>query len=211
MRATRRPPLLALATLSALGLTAAPSAHAGSLTTTFASNNGLNGNMFDIDAVSAITINSFDINLAAGTDPVAVYYKTGTYVGSETNSAVWTLLGTTTVTSTAANTPTHLPLGGIAIPAGGVDGLYITTTDGGTMEYTNGTTGGPGYSNADLTITQGAGNAYPFGTNFAPRIWNGTVYYTAAPEPSSSASLCIGSLGAAGLILRTRRRNAGRR
>jgi len=51
-----------------------------SLTTTFASNNGQSGNMFDITAFTTITIDSFYMNCTSSS-LVEVWYRPGTYVG----------------------------------------------------------------------------------------------------------------------------------
>ncbi len=71
------------------------------------------------------------------------------------------------------------------IPAGQTDGLYITRDDGGWLNYTNGSNT---YSNGQIQLTLGIGNAYPFGTTFSPRTWNGTIYYIYS---SSSAHITL--------------------
>ena len=87
-----------LAVAMSAALTVTP-VHAQSLTTTFSSNNSENGNMFDVTAFNNITITSFAINKRTTTpEMVEVYYKSGTYVGSETNAAAFTLLGSSLVT-----------------------------------------------------------------------------------------------------------------
>ncbi|MEM7187739.1 MAG: hypothetical protein AAF466_13890, partial [Bacteroidota bacterium] len=67
----------------------------GSLETTFAGGNGNFGNMFDMNALTDLTIDSFDIHGDTGaTFDVEVYAKSGTYVGFETDPGAWTLIGT---------------------------------------------------------------------------------------------------------------------
>ena len=75
------------------------------LKTTFAGGNGLDGNMFDITALSSIVINAFEGNIT-GNGNIEIYYKTGTFVGSEATAAAWTLIGSTMVTSAGAGVPT---------------------------------------------------------------------------------------------------------
>ncbi|GAB4580006.1 MAG: hypothetical protein Fur0022_27450 [Anaerolineales bacterium] len=151
-----------------------------SLTTQFTSNNGHDGNMFNLTAGPYdIHITGFDINVSTtGPIEIAVYYKQGTYAGSEQTPGDWTHLGMFTVNAQGQNNPTFLDIssaGGITIPAGELYGLYLSVTDTGlSFRYTNGTTT---YSNAHLTFTSGTGNPYPFGAPIASRTWNGTIYY----------------------------------
>ncbi len=84
------------------------------------------GYMFDVTAFNTLQITSFDLNLATlATYNYRVYYKAGTYVGSETNAAAWTLLGTAPVAGMNIGNPVNLPLGGITIPSGQTYGLYV--------------------------------------------------------------------------------------
>ena len=204
-----------LAVAMSAALTVTP-VHAQSLTTTFSSNNSENGNMFDVTAFNNITITSFAINKRTTTpEMVEVYYKSGTYVGSETNAAAFTLLGSSLVTGGGSDTPTPLPVGGLNLVAGNTYGLYVTIAGppgnddaDHQLLYTNGSNT---YTNADLKITTGIGVAYPFGFGgiFPSRTWNGTIFYTpaAVPEPGSIALLTgMGVVGAG--FLRRRKQNA---
>ncbi|AFL81539.1 regulatory P domain of subtilisin-like proprotein convertases [Aequorivita sublithincola DSM 14238] len=154
----------------------------GSLTTTFAGGNGLDGAMFDVTAINDLTIDSFDVNLPTGADnDFEIYYKTGTWVGSNTNPGDWTLLATLTgITSAGAGLPTALNLNlGIVVPAGDRAAFYVTTTDNGTLSYTNGTvTGNLFASDANLEFYEGRGVDYPFTGGFEPRVFNGNIHYT---------------------------------
>lgn len=155
---------------------------AGALTTLYANNNGFHGNMFDIVALTNVTISSFDANLAPGGHQMEIYYRPGTWVGFDLSSAGWTLAGTAAVNSAAADQPTPVPIAvNVSIPAGQRYAFYVTT--GGTsMEYTDGTAvGNVAAQNADLQVLEGNGNQYPFMSGFTPRIWNGTVHYDACP------------------------------
>ena len=71
-------------------------AFSGDLGTTFAANNGQDGNMFDVTAgADPIWITALDLHVnATGSREIAVYYKSGTYAGSEQTPGNWTLLGT---------------------------------------------------------------------------------------------------------------------
>lgn len=60
------------------------------LTTTFAGGTGQAGNMFDILAVTDVTVTSLDIHMLGGTENVTVYYKIGRYLGYEDDEGAWT-------------------------------------------------------------------------------------------------------------------------
>ena len=155
------------------------------LTTTFANNNGQDGNMFDVVATNAagITIRSFDINCDAGTFDFEVYKLTnpGPYAPSVNTAGDWTLVGSATgVVGQGAGVATQLPICVEEyIPAGATQSFYVTGTQNlFPINYTNGTATGALYaSNADIEFYEGAGLQYPFTANFNPRVFNGNIYY----------------------------------
>ncbi len=153
----------------------------GSLTTTFVGGNSLAGSMFDLEAINNLTIDSFDVNMATGnTADIEVYFKTGTWVGSESNPAAWSLVGTATnITSAGVGLPTPLNLDlGINVAAGDRVAFYVTRTTG-SLTYTNGTTVGALFaSDSNLQMFEGAGKGYPFGSTFQPRNFNGNIIYS---------------------------------
>ncbi len=165
-------------------------------------NNGQRGAMFDITAITNITINCFEANLAPGTTPVAIYYKVGTHVGFQVTPGAWTLLGTVNVTSLGTNLATPIPIPvNVAVAAGCTVAFYITrtTVGGAVLNYTNGTALGFVFAaNADLQVKDGTGKDYPFAASFAPRRFNGTIFYTQNSAPGGGVvtgplSICAGS------------------
>lgn len=158
----------------------AASSTSGSLQTTFAGGNGSNGNMFDIVALNNVTITSFDANLDGGDNIVHIYYKTGTYVGSETNASAWTLIGTTTVTSGGNGSGTPVPIAvNISIPSGQTFAFYVHSELG--NAYTNGSSAGSIYvQDANIQILEGCGKGAPLftGGTYTPRVFNGIVHYS---------------------------------
>lgn len=138
-----------------------------SITTTFAGGNGNFGNMFDVMAVNALVVDSFDINADTGaTFDVEVYAKVGTWVGSEATPGDWTLIGTALGVVSMGDgvaTPLNLSLG-YAIPAGETHAFYVTPTDFSTggLNYTNGSaTGNLFVSDSNIEVYEGGARGYP--------------------------------------------------
>lgn len=153
-----------------------------SLATAYNSDNSNKGVMFNVVATNTITLLCFDANMiGVSTGPFEIYYKVGTYVGSQSNAAAWTLLGTNTITSLGTNsaTPMSIPIN-LVIPAGQTYGFYITnnnTSSTAGVRYTNNS----GYtslaSDVNITIAGGIGKAYPFAADYNNRSFNGTIHY----------------------------------
>lgn len=186
----------------------------GSLTTLFAENNGYAGNMFDVEVTTPLSIVGMDINVSGGGPAtVQVYYRLGTCVGNEQNAAAWTLYGEdTAVTANGSNIPTPVNITGPTLDPGQVYGFFVYV-DYPTLraEYTNGPS--TVYSNADMSITTHCGNASPiFGSFFADRMWNGTIYYdTRAAIPTLSQwglIVFVALFLTAGLVFMRRRARA---
>ena len=164
------------------------------LTTTFASNNGQAGNMFDLRPLTDIVLDSFDVNLDSGTWDLEIWTSNvGSHVGVEQDASQWTLIASYSgVTSNGPDVPT--PLGGcleLVLTAGSTQGFYVTVSNGTSINYTNSalSVGSLFTSNTDLEFYAGTGNVYAFGGVFggatSSRIWNGNINYT-----TGSASLC---------------------
>ncbi len=155
-----------------------------SITTTYASNNGLAGAMFDVIADSNLTINGMYTNLSVASGVFEIYYKPGTFIGFEQNSSAWTLLGSNSIISNGVDVPTLVPIPfSINMNAGDTIAFYISNTTGGSsgLKYTNSTisTGALYVTNGALRIYIGKGVTYPFGSGsiFSDRVWNGTLNY----------------------------------
>ena len=95
--------------------------------------------MFDIEAVKNITIFAFEVR-AYGSAPIQpeVYFKKGTWIGSEADPSVWTnVLGNVSIPLDAENSglgsllvKTHLQLQHpVYINAGETVGFYITMNE----------------------------------------------------------------------------------
>lgn len=175
-----------------IGYTLQAQCTASSAATSYTSNNGSRGAMFNITAgANPITVTSFDVNLYGGTTArYEIYYKAGSYVGSETTAANWTMAGgANSVYAAANNVPTPIPISmSVTIPAGATYGFYITNTASGGLNYTSSAvTNVTLASNSDLTLTGGVGKSYPFGSTYSYRLINCTVhYYTGSISESST-------------------------
>ena len=191
--------------LGSLLLSALPS-QADVLTTSYSSNNTRRGFMFDIVTTNALTITSFDINVASGVSTAfSVYYKSGSWSGWQFDPSAWTLLGTQTITSAGTDHATTLDVADLSLAAGVTEGLFITT-DGSVASSMRYITGGTTYTNDDLSILPGAGTLQPFAGSLAtPRTFSGAIHYTLdalpaqVPEPSSGLLVTLALGGLAGL------------
>jgi hypothetical protein len=166
------------------------------LFTFYAQNNAQRGVMFDLQAINAVTILCFDVNLAVGTTNVEIYTKAGTHVGFQNTPGAWTLVGTAiNLISAGVNIGTYVPVAvNTSIGAGNTQAFYITrTTLGGpTVDYTNGVlVGNLLASDANLRIFEGTGKEYPFSTNFTPRQFNGRIYYNLGVLPIEMTSFAV--------------------
>jgi len=151
------------------------------LTTDFNSNNGSSGNMFDFNVLQQVDLAGFEVNMdASGT--VRVYYKSGTFVGSELDSTGWTSLGTYSVISMGANAPTELILNTPLVLAPGNYSLAIYC-DQGNWNYIDGTLQGNLWaSDSYFEIYEGIGKGTggPFTNDiYSPRNFSGSFVYTA--------------------------------
>jgi hypothetical protein len=167
-------------------------AHAGGLTTA-PPNNGSGGVFLDLTpAAASLFFDGFSVptNDTTGlTIQVEVWTRPGTYVGSTTSSAGWTLAQTVTGTGGPTNT-TPIPFTltpPITLLAGTTTGVYLhSVTAGAGIRYT-GTGAVPPqttWSNADITLfgdVARTGNVAFGGTQFTPRTFSGTIQYSTTP------------------------------
>ena len=157
-------------------------------------NNGSAGIMFDItnQGSNTLTITQFGPSIDAGTWPMEVYYttNTGSFSGLENNPGAWTMAGSQLVMSTTPAVGTAIPGFGITIPAGQTRGIYITSSSGIPINYTD---GNRQISDGTLQVssTPGVGKTHPFGTTFSPRSYNGFVKYSI---PSSNAAVQLSGI-----------------
>ncbi|HUN06755.1 MAG TPA: putative Ig domain-containing protein, partial [Aggregatilineales bacterium] len=168
-----------------------------------------------MNIVSPMRITAFDMNIEPGTTTVSVYYRSGTYVGSETNPAAWTLMGTANVSGAGLNRRTRVNVSSPVLNPG-TYGFYVTVTptliDAASTDMFY-STGSRTYSNSNLSIVTGVGVGGLFGDRnaciargfvfqnpciFPQRTWNGTIYYDTVAAPSiTSGAPASGTVGTA--------------
>lgn len=186
--------------LSALATAQSP------LTTTFANNNaGASGGAvyFDVtvNAGTDIRIDALDINTnaAVGTAVnITLYAACPPWQSQTPGAANWSQIGTGTGTAAGTGLPTAIALGApIVLPNGSfafaivhnnVAATYTTGGVGFPLTYTAGTAGVD-----QLTLNLGGASNVPFtGAPFQPRVWNGSVYFTANTGGTPTAGLPLG-------------------
>ena len=158
-----------------------------------------NGNMFDLEVYEDITISAFDVNVGTAAGVVTgidIWYRNGSYVGSENNPDGWIFAGTDTkAVSAGPGAYTTVAIGDIDLSAGSTYGFYVRSGGGDNIHYT---VGSAEYANSDLKIICGIGlgGVNPFGTVASGRTWNGRLRYRSTyPGPH----LTVANLVAGGL------------
>lgn len=145
------------------------------------SNNGWEGYMFDIGAISnAVTILTLSVHLDATVTTVEMYYKAGTYAGFEGTPGAWTSLGPVAVSPPAGGGITSIPLMlNVTIPSGQVAAFYFAVP--GASLQSNGVnyiTGATLEGDSEIDIYGGAGIDNTFGGVISGnRNFVGTVEY----------------------------------
>ena len=158
------------------------------LATLFAQNNGGNTGgavYFDVAVAQDLEINALQTNFGAalGT-PVGldVYVTPGTSQGNENDMSVWNLVGSDDGTALAAgfNVPTDIVLQTPVALTAGTWGVALVASHSTSHRYTNGDGTNQNYADGTLTIDLGSATNAPFtGAIFSPRVWNGSICYSA--------------------------------
>lgn len=149
------------------------------LSTPVLGGNSFNGTMFDVTAANDLTVETFSVTVDITTN-IAIYARTGSYVGNESSSAGWTFLDSAIVVGAGTGTVVEVPVDvNYAMLSGSTHAFYVTATDANaSFDYTNGTTVGTLLaSDANISVFEGNGGEWPFSVTFSPRVFNGDIIY----------------------------------
>lgn len=174
------------------------------LTTSFAGGNSGNvggGIYFNLTVSNAgsLTITQIDFNTttAVGTPgTLAVFMGPQSWVGNNTQPALWTSVASGPVVTAATGTPTTCLLGGGGFTLGpGQYGIALVS-QGFNWAYTNGGGAVPStISTANGRLTFNGGGAQnialdPLAPTFSPRLFNGSIHYT---DPGVGTPIAVAS------------------
>lgn len=137
------------------------------------------GIAFNVYAHENLMITGLDLHLALSAGvTVQVYYRKGPYQGYLQDADRWVHAGTATLDGQGFGvfTPLTLPLS-IVVPQGQYVGIYVTATQP-LLFSTPASSGTVFISDSLLSLTEGTGVTYPFGSETGMRRWNGRMYYT---------------------------------
>lgn len=187
--------------LAALLLVVATAAHAQgteSFTSQPSANNGQNGIMFELTALTPLTIYRLGqggYTTTTVTD-VTVWYRQG---GINSTTGAWTSAGTSQAYSANATAPfAQIPINlNLQLAANEIYAFAIISTSSQTIGYTTNTASTPHYVGTHLSINaqNSSGGAYsaaatpPMTPSFTPRGFVGTVWYDTGPTLSVDATV----------------------
>lgn len=133
------------------------------------------GVMLDLAPIRELALSQLGMRLAAGPHDVTVYFKRGSFAGSEAAAPAWHMLASApALDSAGTGAPTYLPVPiDLVLGAGATTALYVQAT--GAVQ-----TGAPAplTSNADLAIVQAATISGTFGGAPMPATPNVELGYT---------------------------------
>ncbi len=149
---------------------------------------GASGVMFNVTTLTearAITGFSFAPNVS-GVQTIKVYYKSGTYVGYQSNSAAWTLLGD--FNSDGQSGSSLLDITDLIIPVNTTYAFYIySNSAGGLFFHGIAST----HADASLSVVSGSVMLDLFGSSYPNYTWQGSVKH-AIPSQTSASRTSVG-------------------
>lgn len=146
-----------------------------------------NGIMFNIVAHTNLILDSvMAVFNTTGNQQVNVWFKNGSYKGSENTIADWTNGGNTTVNVTNSGDKAAVSLMGKSIAAGDTLGVYLhLNSASGKLSYDR-ITREKEYKNTELSLLTGTGISHQFVGKYFPRNWAGKVFYHFGNRPNGA-------------------------
>lgn len=135
------------------------------------------GSYFDLTAKNDIIVDALANHFAyeATGTVVKIYYKQGSYTGSQTTQGDWTLIHTETVDTKGFGTFEKFNLANsIRIPAGSTYGFYVTADGGSSPTFKLLSLN---IDNVDLQVQANNVNFTAFGGTLNGYSWDGMIYY----------------------------------
>jgi len=166
------------------------SAHAASISTLYASDNGGSPGgavYFDLEVASNdLIITGFETNFSGNSafNDFEAWLLYGTTSQGNESSSNWVQVATGSGVAAGDDNPTAITLSNtFTLDANTLYGIALVSSLSTGHEYTDGDGSNQSYSNNDLSLTFGTASNTPFsGVFFNPRVWNGSIQY----DPSVS-------------------------
>jgi hypothetical protein len=145
--------------------------------------------MFNIVPKDSLIIDSLSVKLFdTGNQNVIAYYRMGSYIGHEANSASWTQWGNIPVTVNNAGEFGILDLSDLSLKANDTLGVYLhLQSSGARLSYLNASATNVA-SNNRMEIPAGTGIGHTFGTTYTPRHFSGEIFYHHGFNPMGDCS-----------------------
>ena len=163
--------------------------YAREISTMYTGGSGQSGIMFDVVPRRDLSVHNMDLHLESeSTDGekvgIEIWTRQGTHVGYEHDAAHWKQITYVEVQIVPEQKRTSLPANAfdpIDLYTNQRQAFYITANVP-VLRYSfadddTSYLGKETFANADMIIYDGSGVEYPFGSSFAPRKWNGSMYY----------------------------------
>lgn len=159
------------------------------LETTQQTTTNWNGIMFDISAKDSLVIDSIYQNIqSTGNQIINVYFKQGSYSGSENVPGDWILISVDTINVNANEKFYSISIPAIPVSQSDTIAFYIHMDNStANLSYLN-TGSNLVYEDSILSIPSASGISYTFGTIYNPRNWSGRLYYHYGFNPDGYCS-----------------------
>ena len=148
------------------------------LETTTTSNINWNGAMFNLIPQEDIVLDSIGLKVhSTGMQSVDIYYKSGSYIGSENNPSDWNLMTTVSKMITDSLRLSYYPLPAFLLNSYDTIGIYVQMSNPQVRLSYQSVPNPVSRFNSELTIITGTGISHNFVGNYFPRDLNCDIRY----------------------------------